>query len=83
MKDVIIRMLENESEIIERIYGINILKEDDIVLLKKKRKLKEITENLNISDHLSAKSKKYIILGFELFIIAAHITFFVLRIFNF
>ncbi|MFX0180325.1 MAG: hypothetical protein ACFE78_09035 [Candidatus Hodarchaeota archaeon] len=76
-------MLETESEIMERIYGINILREDDIVLLKKKRKLKEVIENLNISDHLSAKSKKYIILGLELFIIAAHIAFFILRIFNF
>ncbi|MFX0027328.1 MAG: hypothetical protein ACFE8M_13060 [Candidatus Hermodarchaeota archaeon] len=76
-------MLESESEIMERIYGINILREDDIVLLKKKRKLKEVIENLNISDHLSAKSKKYIILGLELFIIAAHIAFFILRIFNF
>jgi len=76
-------MLENESEIIERIYGINILEEDDINLLKKKRKLKEVIENINISDHLSAKAKKHIILGFELFIIAAHIAFFVLRIFNF
>lgn len=76
-------MLENESEIIERIYGINILEEDDIILLKKKRKLREVIENINISDHLSAKAKKYIILGLELFIIAAHIAFFVLRIFNF
>lgn len=76
-------MLENESEIIERIYGINILEEDDIILLKKKRKLKEVIENINISDHLSAKAKKHIILGLELFIIAAHIAFFVLRIFNF
>lgn len=76
-------MLENESEIIERIYGINILEEDDIILLKKKRKLREVIENINISDHLSAKAKKYIILGLELFIIAAHVVFFILRIFNF
>jgi len=76
-------MLENESEIIERIYGINISEEDDIILLKKKRKLREVIENINISDHLSAKAKKYIILGLELFIIAAHVVFFILRIFNF
>ncbi len=76
-------MLENESEIIERIYGINFLEEDDIILLKKKRKLREVIENINISDHLSEKAKKYIILGLESFIIAAHIAFFVLRIFNF
>lgn len=76
-------MLESESEIIERIYGINILEEDDIILLKKKRKLREVIENITISDHLSAKAKKTIILGLELFIIAAHIAFFVLRIFNF
>lgn len=77
------KMLENESEIIERIYGINIFEEDDIILLREKRKLREVIENLNISDHLSAKAKKYIILGLELFIIVAHIAFFVLRIFNF
>jgi hypothetical protein len=76
-------MLESESEIIERIYGFNVLEEDEIVLLKKKRKLREVIENLNISDHLSAKAKKHITLGFELFIIAAHIAFFVLRMFNF
>ncbi len=76
-------MLENESEIIERIYGINILEEDDIILLKKKRKLREVIENINISDHLSAKAKNNIILGLELFIIAAHVVFFILRIFNF
>ena len=75
--------MESESEIIERIYGINILEEDDIILLKKKRKLREVIENINISDHLSAKAKNYIILGLELFIISAHIAFFVLRIFNF
>jgi hypothetical protein len=76
-------MLESESKIIERIYGINILEEDDIILLKKKRKLREVIENINISDHLSAKAKKYIVLGLELFIIAAHIAFFVLRMLNF
>ena len=49
--------MESESEIIERIYGINILEEDDIILLKEKRKLREVIENINISDHLSAKAK--------------------------
>lgn len=81
-KDVIKRMLENESEIMERIYGFNILKEDDIIPPKKRKKKEIIIENLYVSDHLSRKAKLYLFLGFQLLIIAAHILFFILRIFN-
>lgn len=77
------KMLENESEIMERIYKYNILDKSDSIFQERKHKLKKGIENLNISDFLTQKIKKHIILGFMLFIITAHIIFFMLRLLDF
>ncbi|MFX0032294.1 MAG: hypothetical protein ACFE8E_01235 [Candidatus Hodarchaeota archaeon] len=75
-------MLENESQVMKRIYGVNILEEDNRNFTKKQNKPKKLIDNIYIKDYISAKTKKRILIGFQLVIIAAHIAFFILRMFH-
>jgi len=82
IKSVIIKVLENESQVMKRIYGDNILEEDNRISTGKSNKSRRVVNGIYVSDYISAKTKKRILIGFQLVIIAAHIAFFILRMFH-
>lgn len=73
-------MMDNESQDLEKIYDFNILDESSKKTLNKGSKMKKTIENTVISEYIPNIIKKKIFVGFQLLIIAIHITFFILRI---
>lgn len=75
-------MLENESQVLKRIYGVNILEEPNKDVPDKANKMNIVINDIFISDTPPKNVKKKILIGLQLLIIAAHIAFFILRIFH-
>ena len=60
---MIIKVLENESQVMKRIYGVNILEENNRNLPRKPHKSKRVINDIYISEYISAKTKKRILIG--------------------
>ena len=79
---MIIKILEDETQIMERIYDVNSLESYKRYFPNKPDRVKKALEDIYISDYITTRSKKRLLIGFQLLIIAAHLVFFILRIFH-
>ncbi|MFX1498576.1 MAG: hypothetical protein ACFFBH_13700 [Promethearchaeota archaeon] len=75
-------MLENESQMVKKAQKLDELEEHNKNFIDKGNKVKNPIDNIVISDIFHHKVKKRILIGFQLLIIAAHIVFFIIRIFR-
>ncbi|MFX1235894.1 MAG: hypothetical protein ACFFBY_15300 [Promethearchaeota archaeon] len=74
--------MKDESQVIERIYGVNVFNEKNEYVPDKSNKAKHMINEIYVNNSISAKAKKRIFIGLQLLIIAAHIAFFILRMFH-